>query len=200
MALVLTEPLPQAASLADDGIVIADRVEGRPLRILLENLMPDRAATETQMARLLSNSPLNVTLDLYTPAALRPAGDFPGRVASRCLTLSEVTAQAFDGLILSGSPMETVDFEAAPCWDEIGAILAWSEAKAGATMHICLGAMAGLGASHALRRPPPFPHGTSRVRLARRSTANTGATPLGDSRCRRPLITTRTTTRRIFPS
>ncbi len=154
MALVLTEPLAQAASLAEDGIVIADRAEGRPLRILLVNLMPDRAATETQVARLLSNSPLDVTLDLYTPAALRPAGDLPGRVAARYLTLSEVTAQAYDGLIISGSPMETVDFEAVPCWDEIAAILAWSEAKVGSTMHICWGTMAGLYYFYGVNKVP----------------------------------------------
>ncbi len=157
MALVLSGQLSGAEALAADGIVLADRSEGRPLRILLVNLMPNRAATETQVARLLSNSALDVTLDLYAPAALRPEGELPGRVAARYLTIDEVTAATYDGLIISGSPLETVAFEETPCWGEIARLYAWSEASVGASLHICWGAMSGLYYFYGIDKKPVSP-------------------------------------------
>jgi homoserine O-succinyltransferase len=116
----------------------------RPLRILILNLMPKKIETETQLARLLGNSPLQVE-----PTLIRTSSHQSKNVAEEHLlafykTFNDIKSEKFDGMIITGAPVEHLEFEQVEYWQELCDIMEWSKSNVHSTFHICWGAQAGL--------------------------------------------------------
>jgi homoserine O-succinyltransferase len=139
------------------GVAAALRQDIRPLRILLLNLMPVKIATEVQLARLLSHTPLQIELTLLSLVSHVPKNTSIEHLRAFYRTLDEVRDEFFDGMIVTGAPVEHIAFEAVDYWAEFSAILDWAEQHVFRRYHICWGAQAALYkafgiAKHPLRR------------------------------------------------
>jgi homoserine O-succinyltransferase len=149
MPINIPSDLPARAALELENIfVMADaRARGqdiRPLRIAIVNLMPTKTATELQLLRLLGNSPLQVDIVLLRTAtheSTHTAGDHLSRFYR---TFNEVSAEKFDGMIITGAPVEQLDFEEVDYWPELQKIMDYSRENVFSTLYICWGAQAGL--------------------------------------------------------
>ncbi|MDR2050742.1 MAG: homoserine O-succinyltransferase [Deltaproteobacteria bacterium] len=149
MPINIPSDLPARAALEQENIFVMTDVRARtqdirPLRIALVNLMPTKIATELQLLRLLGNSPLQVDICL-----LRTGGHLSKNTSSRHLerfyrTLEEVSAEKFDGMIITGAPVEQLDFEQVDYWSELQGIMDYSARNVFSTLYICWGAQAGL--------------------------------------------------------
>ena len=116
----------------------------RPLHILMLNLMPQKIATETQIARLIGNTPLQVELELLQTASHRSRHTSAKHMLAFYKTFDEVKDRKFDGMIITGAPVEQQAFEDVDYWDELCEIMEWSKTHVTSTLHICWGAQAGL--------------------------------------------------------
>lgn len=116
----------------------------RPLQILLVNLMPKKIQTEVQFSRLLGNTALQIELELAAPATHRPANTPPEHLQAFYKTFDEVKHRNFDGCIITGAPVEHLDFEQVDYWDELCDLMDWTKKHVHSTFHICWGAQAGL--------------------------------------------------------
>ena len=116
----------------------------RPLRILLLNLMPTKITTETQLARLLGNTPLQVELELLTISGRTPKNTPAEHMLAFYKYFDSVKDQFFDGMIITGAPVEQMQFEKVDYWKELCEIMEWSKSHVHSTFHICWGAQAGL--------------------------------------------------------
>ena len=116
----------------------------RPLRILLLNLMPTKITTETQLARLLGNTPLQVELELMTMTGRTPKNTPPEHMLAFYKNFDSYRDQYFDGMIITGAPVEQMQFEQVDYWRELCDIMEWSKSHVHSTFHICWGAQAGL--------------------------------------------------------
>ena len=116
----------------------------RPLRILLLNLMPTKITTETQLARLLGNTPLQVELELMTMTGRTPKNTPPEHMLAFYKSFDSYREQYFDGMIITGAPVEQMQFEQVDYWRELCDIMEWSKSHVHSTFHICWGAQAGL--------------------------------------------------------
>jgi homoserine O-succinyltransferase len=116
----------------------------RPLRVAILNLMPTKIATETQLLRLLSNSALQVEVTLLHTATYESKNTDAEHLLNHYLTFDDVRNEKFDGLIITGAPVEQMPFEEVEYWDELTHILDWAETNVESTFHICWGAQAGL--------------------------------------------------------
>ena len=116
----------------------------RPLRILILNLMPTKIVTETQLARLLGNTPLQVEIDLMTMSGRTPKNTPIEHMIAFYKTFSSVKANFYDGMIITGAPVEQMPFESVDYWPELCDIMEWSKSHVHSTFHICWGAQAGL--------------------------------------------------------
>lgn len=116
----------------------------RPLEILIVNLMPDKIATETQLARMLANSPLQVRLTLLRTGTHESTHTSTEHLAAFYTTLEEVRQRRFDGMIVTGAPIEHLDFEDVDYWKELESLFAFSRQKVFSTIYLCWGALAGL--------------------------------------------------------
>lgn len=116
----------------------------RPLQVLLLNLMPTKVETETQLARLLGNTPLQVELELMQTRSHEAKNVSREHMLRFYTTFDQVKERNFDGLIITGAPVEKLDFEAVEYWDELCAIMEWSKTHVHSTFHICWGAQAAL--------------------------------------------------------
>lgn len=149
MPLIIPQALPAYAALAGENVFVmheerAQSQEIRPLRILVLNLMPTKIATETQLARMLANSPLQVELTLLHTAT-HEASHVPGEhLASFYKTFGEVRDQRFDGMIITGAPVENIPFEQVDYWPELCRILEFTKTNVYSTLHVCWGAQAAL--------------------------------------------------------
>lgn len=149
MPITIPESLPARATLESENIFTitehrAVTQDIRPLRILLLNLMPTKVVTETQLARLLGNSPLQIELELIMIASRESRNTSREHMLAFYKTFDDVRAQHFDGMIITGAPVEQMEFEQVAYWDELCAIMAWSKTHVTSTFHICWGAQAGL--------------------------------------------------------
>lgn len=147
MPIKVPDHSPAEMALQEEGVdVIADALalkqDIRPLRILLLNLMPAKIATEVQIARLLSHTPLQIELCLLTTATYQPRNTPEGHLKAFYRTLGELGDEKFDGLIVTGAPVETMPFESVEYWAELSDILAWSKAHVFRRFGICWGAQA----------------------------------------------------------
>ena len=148
MPICIPTDLPAARTLQDENIFVMDidraaRQDIRPLRILLLNLMPTKIATETQLARLLGNTPLQIELELLA-VSHQPKNTPPEHMLSFYKHFSQVREDYFDGLIITGAPVEQMPFSQVDYWPELREIMAWSRSHVYSTLHICWGAQAGL--------------------------------------------------------
>ena len=116
----------------------------RPLRILILNLMPTKITTETQLARLLGNTPLQVEIDLLTMSGRTPKNTPIEHMLAFYKTFDSVKNDFFDGMIITGAPVEQMPFEGVAYWGELCDIMEWSKSHVHSTFHICWGAQAGL--------------------------------------------------------
>ena len=116
----------------------------RPLKILILNLMPNKVETETQLLRLLGNSPLQTEITLLKTATYQSKNTSEDHLESFYKTFNEVKSHTFDGLIITGAPVETLEFEEVDYWEELSEIMEYSKTNVTSTLHICWGSQAGL--------------------------------------------------------
>ncbi len=157
MPLIIPNDLPAKAVLSDENIFTMDVARAysqdiRPLEIVVVNLMPTKIATETQFARVLANSPLQVNLTLVRMDSYDSKNTPESHLTQFYKTWDEIKTQKFDGLILTGAPVEQMKFEDVDYWNELKSILDWSKDNVYSTMHICWGAQAGLYYDHGINK------------------------------------------------
>lgn len=149
MPIKIPDNLPAAGILEQENVFVmyenrAYSQDIRPLRILLLNLMPNKIVTETQLLRLLSNSPLQVEVDLIYTATYNPRNTPTEHLTKFYETFEQVRSRRYDGMIITGAPVELMAFEEVDYWDELCEIMTWSKSHVYSTLHICWGAQAGL--------------------------------------------------------
>ena len=149
MPVKIPTTLPARATLELENIFIKDEERAihqdiRPLRVAILNLMPTKIATETQLLRLLSNSALQVEVTLLHTATHESRNTDAEHLLNHYLTFDDVRNEKFDGLIITGAPVEQMSFEEVEYWDELTDIMDWTETHVESTFHICWGAQAGL--------------------------------------------------------
>ena len=159
MPIKIPESLPARATLESENIFTitehrAVTQDIRPLRILLLNLMPTKVVTETQLARLLGNSPLQIELELIMTTSRESRNISREHMLSFYKTFDDVRDQHFDGMVITGAPVEQMEFEQVDYWDELCAIMEWSKTHVTSTFHICWGAQAGLYYHFGIRKIP----------------------------------------------
>ena len=149
MPIKIPNELPASKTLRDENIFVmtetrATTQEIRPLQILLLNLMPTKIATETQLSRLLSNTPLQVELELMSVSGHIPKNTPQEHMLAFYKHFGDVRDRNFDGMVITGAPVEHLPFEEVEYWDELCEIMEWSKTHVHSTLHICWGAQAGL--------------------------------------------------------
>ncbi len=149
MPIKIPNNLPATSVLEGENIFVmdADRAYSqdiRPLKILILNLMPIKSITETQLLRLLGNSSLQVEVDFIYTESYVPQHTSQDYLTEFYGTFAEVRHKKYDGFIITGAPVEQMDFEDVAYWEEISEIMEWSKTHAYSTFHICWGAQAGL--------------------------------------------------------
>lgn len=149
MPIKIPNDLPAFEKLQQEGVRLigadeAARQDIRPMQVALLNLMPEKPKTETQLARLLGATPLQVELTLLTTSTYRPNTVPLSHLQSFYKTWDEVRNRKFDGLIVTGAPVEMLPFEEVKYWDELTRIFDWSRTHVHSSFHICWGAQAAL--------------------------------------------------------
>ena len=149
MPIKIPNLLPATETLLQENIFVMTETRAitqdiRPLHILMLNLMPTKVVTETQIARLIGNSPLQVELELLQTATHKSKHTSEEHMFAFYKTFDEVRDNRYDGLIITGAPVELLDFEEVEYWDELCEIMEWSKTHVTSTLHICWGAQAGL--------------------------------------------------------
>ncbi len=181
MPIKILDGLPAMDILARENIFVMgeDRAlhqDIRPLRIAVLNIMPTKIETETQILRLLGNSPLQVEVVLFHPASHTPKNTPAEHMSKFYRTFHDIRSEKFDGLVITGAPVEHMPFEEVEYWDELTAIMDWSVHNVYSTLFICWGAQAGLYHFYGIGKHPTgekisgvFPHTVSRkhVKLLR---------------------------------
>ncbi|MGE6629681.1 homoserine O-acetyltransferase MetA [Bacillus sp. NPDC077027] len=141
--------LPAKQILESENIFVMDETRAfkqdiRPLNIVILNLMPKKIQTETQLLRMLGNSPLQVYFTFLIPSTHTPKNTAREHLDEFYSTFSSIRHKKFDGMIITGAPLEHLPFEEVSYWKELQEILDWSKTNVTSTLHICWGAQAGL--------------------------------------------------------
>lgn len=149
MPIKIPNGLPAAKTLAEENIFVmaenrAATQDIRPLQILVLNLMPTKIATETQLARLLGNTPLQVDLELIHTSTHESKNTAAEHLLKFYKTFTDIKDRFFDGMVITGAPVEHLAFEQVEYWPELCQIMEWSRTHVYSTFHICWGAQAGL--------------------------------------------------------
>ena len=149
MPIRIPNDLPATGTLQQENIFVMSQDRAitqdiRPLEIVLLNLMPTKIATETQLSRLLGNTPLQVNLELMHTSTHRPKNVSQEHLLSFYKSFDELKDRKFDGMVITGAPVELMDFEDVDYWPELCQIMEWSKTHVHSTFHICWGAQAGL--------------------------------------------------------
>lgn len=149
MPIRIPADLPAFKTLGDENIFVMskDRAEHqdiRPLRVVILNIMPKKIETESQLLRLLSNTPLQVDVELLQMASHVSRNTSQGHLEAFYKTFDEIKDNRYDGMIITGAPVELLEYEAVDYWDEITKIMEWSKTHVFSTLYICWGAQAGL--------------------------------------------------------
>ena len=149
MPIKIPNQLPATGTLRSENIFVMTETRAmtqdiRPLQILLLNLMPTKIDTETQLARVLGNTPLQIELELIAPAGHVSKNTSREHMLAFYKTFDQVKDRTFDGLIITGAPVELMAFEEVDYWPELCAVMEWSKTHAYSTLYICWGAQAGL--------------------------------------------------------
>jgi len=149
MPIKVPDHLPAKEVLAAENIFVMDESVAyhqdiRPLRIAILNLMPTKETTETQLLRLIGNTPLQVEIVLLHPKTHTSKNTSPEHLATFYKTFDDISDQRYDGMIITGAPVEQLPFEQVNYWNELKDIMDWSARRVTSTFHICWGAQAGL--------------------------------------------------------
>ena len=170
MPIKIPNDLPAVKILQDENIFVMTELRAmtqdiRPLKILLLNLMPKKIETETQLSRMLGNTPLQIELELIRVKSHESTNTSQDHMLSFYKTFDEVKNKKFDGMIITGAPVEQMEFEEVDYWDELCEIMEWSKTNVHSTFHICWGAQAGLYYHFGIQKQPlpekmfgVFPH------------------------------------------
>lgn len=159
MPIKISNELPARAFLEQENVFVmseqrADSQDIRPLKILILNLMPTKIATETQILRLLSNTPLQVDIELMQTATHVSKNTSQEHLTKFYKTFDDIKHEKFDGMIVTGAPVEQMDFEEVDYWDELCQIFEWAKTNVYSTFYICWGAQAGLYYHYGLKKYP----------------------------------------------
>ncbi len=149
MPIKVQSDLPAKKILEDENIFMMDETRAmhqdiRPLQIAILNLMPLKEDTEVQLLRSLSNTPLQLDVTFLTTESYVGHNTATSHLDKFYLTFEDVKNRKFDGLIITGAPVEMLEFEEVNYWDELKRIMAWSKTNVTSTLHVCWGAQAGL--------------------------------------------------------
>lgn len=170
MPIKIPNDLPAVKILAEENIFVmtenrAMTQDIRPLKILLLNLMPKKVETETQISRILGNTPLQIELTLIRTKTHKTKNIPEEHLLSFYKTFDDIKDMKFDGMIITGAPVEQLQFEQVDYWDELCEIMEWSKRNVHSTFHICWGAQAGLYYHYGIKKYPlneklfgVFPH------------------------------------------
>ena len=159
MPIKISNELPARSFLEQENVFVmseerADSQDIRPLKILILNLMPTKIATETQILRLLSNTPLQVDVELMQTVTHVSKNTSQEHLTKFYKSFDEVKNEKFDGMIVTGAPVEQMEFEEVDYWDELCAIFEWAKTNVYSTFYICWGAQAGLYYHYGLKKYP----------------------------------------------
>ena len=149
MPIKIPNELPAVRALEAENIFVMTEKRAitqdiRPLKILILNLMPTKVDTETQLSRLLGNTPLQVEIELIHTSTHKSKNTSEEHLLAFYKEFSDVKDRYFDGLIITGAPVEKMEFEEVEYWEELKEIMEWSKTHVHSTLHICWGAQAGL--------------------------------------------------------
>jgi homoserine O-succinyltransferase len=149
MPIRIPNDLPAVKTLNDENIFVMTEKRAitqdiRPLKILLLNLMPKKIETETQLSRLLGNTPLQVELTLIHTKSHQSKNTSSEHLLAFYKTFDDIKSENFDGMIITGAPVEHLPFEQVEYWQELCEIMEWTKTHVHSTFHICWGAQAGL--------------------------------------------------------
>ncbi len=170
MPIKIPNDLPAVQTLTDENIFVMTETRAitqdiRPLRILVLNLMPKKVETETQLSRMLGNTPLQIELTLIRTTTHVSQNTAMDHLLAFYKTFDDVKDEKFDGMIITGAPVELLPFEEVDYWQELGTIMEWSRTNVQSVLHICWGAQAGLYYHYGIdKKPLPqkmfgvFPH------------------------------------------
>ena len=159
MPIQIPNNLPAAGILQQENIFVMTQNRAvsqdiRPLEIVLLNLMPTKIATETQFSRLLGNTPLQVHLELMHTCTHQSKNTSQEHLLSFYKSFDELKHRKFDGMVITGAPVENLDFEDVDYWQELIQIMEWSKTNVHSTLHICWGAQAGLYYHYGVPKQP----------------------------------------------
>ncbi len=170
MPIRIPNELPATRTLRDENIFVITETRAvtqdiRPLQIAILNLMPTKIVTETQLARLLGNTPLQVQCELIMTSTHKAKNTPEEHMLAFYKTFDDIKERTFDGLVITGAPLEHLEFEEVEYWDELCAIMEWSKTHVTSTLHICWGAQAALYYHYGIKKRPlqkklfgVFPH------------------------------------------
>ncbi len=170
MPIKIPNDLPATQTLLNENIFAITETRAitqdiRPLRILVLNLMPTKITTETQLARLLGNTPLQVEMELIHTKTHESKNTPQDHMIAFYKTFDDIKSENYDGMIITGAPVEQMPFEEVEYWDELCEIMEWSKTHVTSVFHICWGAQAGLYYHYGIgKKPLPekmfgiFPH------------------------------------------
>ena len=149
MPIRIPDSLPATATLEGENIFVMTEYRAlhqdiRPLKLLILNLMPTKITTETQLLRKLSNTPLQIDIELLQVVSHEAENISEKHLESFYRTFDEIRGKRYDGMIITGAPVENMEFEAVDYWEELCRIMEWSKRNVHCTLHICWGAQAGL--------------------------------------------------------
>ncbi len=159
MPIKIPNDLPAVQVLADENIFVMTETRAitqdiRPLKILLLNLMPKKIETETQISRVLGNTPLQIELTLIRTATYQSHNTAQEHLLAFYKTFEDVKEEYFDGMIITGAPVELKEFEEVDYWEELCSVMEWSKTHVHSVMHICWGAQAGLYYHYGIKKYP----------------------------------------------
>ncbi len=159
MPVKIPDDLPAASILESENIFVmtqhrADTQDIRPLDILILNLMPTKVETETQLLRCLSNSPLQTNVEFLKTATHESKNTSAAYLDRFYRTFDEIRDRKYDGMIITGAPLENISFEDVDYWDELCVIMNWTRTNVYSTLYICWGAMAGLYHQYGIPKYP----------------------------------------------
>jgi len=162
MPIKIPNQLPATPILESENIFVmtehrAMQQDIRPLRLLLLNLMPTKIVTETQLLRKLSNSPLQVEVEFLQTISYESKNVDPEHLASFYTSFDAVQDQFYDGMIITGAPVENMEFEDVDYWPELCDIMKWTSTNVHSTLHICWGAQAALYYHYGIPKYPLGP-------------------------------------------
>lgn len=159
MPIKIDGNLPARSSLESENIFVMTNERAvsqdiRPLKILILNLMPTKIETETQLLRLLSNSPLQVEVDLLQTATHQATHVSSDHMLAFYKTFDDIKDHKYDGMVVTGAPVEKLEFEQVDYWPELCKIFDWADKNVYSSFHICWGAQAGLYHRYGLKKHP----------------------------------------------